>query len=226
MRFLRTQHRNSRIWSDWKYNGLLPLVTLALRRPEEALQWLLSQLPRYSSCGICGNELKGLALIARGQKSLFPLWPALHHLFHYDIYWCRDTLKGNFGFYVCPFMVFQFYCGQEYIQDCAQAPRRWIFPLVILVWEAFWKATLLHPGWHQRKSRNQEKVLMVSNWTSIWDAIRSTPGSSLSRLTDRMEKASDETPVLVRDRLTPAREGSLGGRPISIPIYSKGGHLG
>ena len=38
MRFLRTQHRNSRIWSDWKCNGLLPLVTLALRGPEEALQ--------------------------------------------------------------------------------------------------------------------------------------------------------------------------------------------
>ena len=67
---------------------------------------------------------------------------------------------------------------------------------------------------------------MVSNWTSVWDAIMSTPGSSLSRLADRMEKASDETPVSVRDRLTPAREGSLGGSPISIPIYSKEGHLG
>ena len=37
---LRTQIGNSSIWSDWKYNGLLPLVTLALSRPEEALQWL------------------------------------------------------------------------------------------------------------------------------------------------------------------------------------------
>ena len=59
---------------------------LALSGPEEALRWLLSQFLRYSFCGICGNELKGLALIARGQKSLFPLWPALqkdlcHHVF-------------------------------------------------------------------------------------------------------------------------------------------------
>ena len=50
-------------------------------------------------------------------------------------------------------------------------------------------------------------------------------GSSPFHLSDRMEKASDEAPVSVRDRLTPAREGSLGGRPISIPIYSKEGHL-
>ena len=27
-----------------------------------------------------------------------------------------------------------------------------MFPLVFLAWEVFWKATLLHPGWHQQKS--------------------------------------------------------------------------
>ena len=37
MRVLRTQIGNCRIWSDWKCNGLLPLVVLALRRPEKAL---------------------------------------------------------------------------------------------------------------------------------------------------------------------------------------------
>ena len=64
MRFWRTQIRNCSIWLDWKYNGLLPLVALALSGPEEALWWLLSQLPRYSFCGTCGNELEGLALVA------------------------------------------------------------------------------------------------------------------------------------------------------------------
>ena len=34
---LRTQIRNYRIWSDWKCNGLLPLVALALNGPEETL---------------------------------------------------------------------------------------------------------------------------------------------------------------------------------------------
>ena len=93
MRFLRTSLGNCRICSDWKCNGLLPLVVLAISRPEKALQWLLSQLPRYSFCGICGNELEGLALVARGQKSPFPLWPTLHNPFCYHIYWCDDTQK-------------------------------------------------------------------------------------------------------------------------------------
>ena len=81
VRFLRTQIGNSRIWSDWKCDGL-HLVRLALSGPEEVLQWLLSQLLRYSFCVICGNELEGLALIAQ-QKSLFPRWLALHHLFFF-----------------------------------------------------------------------------------------------------------------------------------------------
>ena len=77
MWFLRTQIWNCRIWSDWKCNGPLPLVVLALNRPEKALWWLVSQLPRYSFCGICGDELEGFALIAWGQKSLFPSWLTL-----------------------------------------------------------------------------------------------------------------------------------------------------
>ena len=68
-------------YSDWKYNEFLPLVKLARSGPEEAFQWLLFQLLRYSVCGICGNELEGLDLITQGQKSLFPHWPALYHLF-------------------------------------------------------------------------------------------------------------------------------------------------
>ena len=50
-------------YSDWKCNGLLPLVTLALSGLGEAFQRLLSQPLRYSFCGSCGNELEGLALI-------------------------------------------------------------------------------------------------------------------------------------------------------------------
>ena len=40
MRFLRTQIGNPRIWSDWNWNGLLPLVTLAVSGPEESLMTL------------------------------------------------------------------------------------------------------------------------------------------------------------------------------------------
>ena len=71
VRFLRTQIRNCRIWSDWKCNGLLPLVVLALSRPEKALQWLLFHLLRYTFCRICGNELEGLALMLEDKNHFF-----------------------------------------------------------------------------------------------------------------------------------------------------------
>ena len=101
-------------YSDWKCNGLLPLVTLALSGPEEAFQWLLSQLFRYSFCKICGSELDGLALITRGQKSLFPHWPALHHLYCYCLYWCGGTWKEHIGFIFIPVLL----CSGIYSRSC------------------------------------------------------------------------------------------------------------
>ena len=80
--------------------AFLPLVTLALSRPEEALWWLLSPLLRYSFCGICGNELEGWALIARGPRSLFPGCPALYHLFccHISPWVAPEEQKSGKGF--------------------------------------------------------------------------------------------------------------------------------
>ena len=153
MIFLRTQIRNCRIWSDWKYSGLLPLVVLTVSGSEEALWWLLSQLLRYSFCGICGNELEGLALVAQGQKSLFPRWPILHPLFCSHIYWCGDTQK-DILVGVHPFMTNHFYCGQDCPQEGAQAHVKWMLPRGVLAWETFRETTLLHPGWHQRKGTN------------------------------------------------------------------------
>ena len=100
-------------YSERNHSRLLPLVTLALSGPEEALQWLLSQLLRYCFCGIWGNELKGLALITRGQKSLFPHWPALHHLFCYGV-----AMHGRNISVLC---LYESYCGQEYTQGHVQA---------------------------------------------------------------------------------------------------------
>ena len=54
------------------------------------------------------------------------------------------------------------------------------------------------PWWHQRKRGNQAKVLMVRNWTSIWDAIRSTPGASPPLLGGRTGMDDSGTPALVR----------------------------
>ena len=75
------------------------------------------------------------------------------------------------------------------------------------------------PPWVAPEEKgNQGKVLIVRNWTSIWDAIRSTPGASPPRLGGRTGRDDSKTPASVRDRLTLAREGSLGGRPVSTPI--------
>ena len=114
MRFLRTQGGNPRIWSDWKCNGIRPLVTLALSGPEEVPWRLLSQLLRYSFCGISGNELEGLTLTAREQKSLF-------------------------------------LAGRSFA-SCYHIPPR-------------------------VESEEEQIILLLRIWTSIWDAIRSTYGA-------------------------------------------------
>ena len=56
-----------------------------------------------------------------------------------------------------------------------------MFPSVVLAWEAFWKVTLIAP----RVASKASKVLMVRSWTSVRDAIRSTPGASPPHLGGR-----------------------------------------
>ena len=103
-------------YSDWKCNGLLPLVILALSGPEEALQWLLSQILRYSFCGICRNELEGLALITRGQKLLFRHCQPF--TISFAIAYTGVVMLGRNISILCSY---QSYCGQEYTQGHAQA---------------------------------------------------------------------------------------------------------
>ena len=49
-----------------------------------------------------------------------------------------------------------------------------MFSPEVLAWEAFWKVTLIAP----RVASEASKVLIVKSWTSVRDAIRSTPGAS------------------------------------------------
>ena len=177
MRFLRTKIGNFRIWSDWKWNGFLLLVVLALSRPKKARE-LVSQLPRWSFWGIC--ELEGLVLVTWGQKSLFPCRPTLHNPFCSHIYWCGDTQKRHLGFFVHPFVTQWFYCVQDCTWECASAHGTWMLPLVDL--PESYSVTL----WVASEKRaNQTKVLAVRNWKSIWYAIRSTPYASPPHLSGR-----------------------------------------
>ena len=56
-----------------------------------------------------------------------------------------------------------------------------MFPQAVLAWEAFWKVTLIAPWVASEAS----KVLMVGSWTSVRDAIRSTPDASPPHLGGR-----------------------------------------
>ena len=62
-----------------------------------------------------------------------------------------------------------------------------MFPSAVLAWEAFQKVTLIAP----RVASETSKVLMVRNWTSDRDAIRSTPGTSPPHLSGRTWRVED-----------------------------------
>ena len=210
-RFLRTQIGSCRIWPNWKCNGLLPLVALARSGPEEASWWLLSQLLRYSFCGICGNELEGLALIAQEQKSLFPCQPILHHLFWYH------TQKGHRGgcssLYDSPLLLRSgLYSGM-----CTGTS----FPQESQLGKHPGKTTLLHLTWHQRKGQIKQRSWWYET-KSAWDAIWNAPLVHLHPASVVEPGGMSKTPVLVRDRLSPTREEKLWWRVCLHPHLEKG----
>ena len=69
-----------------------------------------------------------------------------------------------------------------YLGLCTQVMK--MFPPAVLSWEAFRKVTLIA----SRVSSEASKVLMVRSWTSVRDAIRSTPGASPPCLGSRTGK--------------------------------------
>ena len=73
-----------------------------------------------------------------------------------------------------------------------------------LAWEAFWKVTLIAP----QVASEASKVLMVRSWTSVRDAIRSTPGASPARLGGRTGRDKYGS-CIGRDRLSPTRKTKL-----------------
>ena len=144
--------------------------------------------------------MEGLALITRGQKSLFPHWPALHHLYCYCLYWCGDTWKEHIGFIFIPVL----FCSGIYSRSCKA--RKWMLPLAVLAQEAFWKVTLIAP----QVTAEASKILMVRKWTSVWDPIRSTPGASPPHLGGRTWR--DEYSTCVGNGQTKSDQG----RKISV----------
>ena len=76
-----------------------------------------------------------------------------------------------------------------------------MFSAAVLAWEAFWKFALIPPWMASEAS----KVLMVRNCSSVWDAIRSTPGTSPPHLCGRTGR--DEYGACVSKRQTKSDQG-------------------
>ena len=70
-----------------------------------------------------------------------------------------------------------------------------------LALEAFWKVTLITT----QVASEASKVLMVRSWTSVRDAIRSTPGVSPSHLSGRTRR--DEYGTCVGNGQTKSDQG-------------------
>ena len=111
---------------------------------------------------------------------------SLADLFAIILVW-RLSEKRHLGFFIYLFMAHHFCCSQDYTQECAQAHITRLLPLVVLALEAFQKAILCHPRWHQRKRANQTKSWWHGT-KSIWDAIKSTPGASPPHLGGRARR--------------------------------------
>ena len=153
MRFLRTQIGTPQIWADWKCIGFLPVVALALSRPEKALQWLWSQLLRYSFCTVCWTGIKRMMLtLHEYERRFFPHRLALHHLLCYHIDLCGNSQKGYLGFYAHPFMTCHFCCCQAW----TQAHRRWVLPLVVLAQPLSRKLLCSTPGGTRIKGKSNQ----------------------------------------------------------------------
>ena len=174
MRFLRISIGNCMICSDWKCNGLLPLVVLAVSRPEKALQWLLLNSLDIPFVESVKRNWKNWIQQLENENNFFLTGQPSTTSFAIT-YTGMVTLRRDILVVVCLFMTHHFYCSQDCIQECTWAHIRWMLPLVVLAWETFWETTLA----------NQTKVLVVRNQKSIWDAIRSTPGASPPHLGGR-----------------------------------------
>ena len=113
------------------------------------------------------------------------------------LYWCGDAWKEHL-FYVSISLIV--------VRDILRVVHRHSgdkrFSPVVLAWEAFWKVTLIAPWVASEAS----KVLMVRNCSSVWDAIRSTPGTSPPHLCGRTGR--DEYSTCVGNRQTKPDQGS------------------
>ena len=142
------------------------------------------------------------------ERLFFPHRPALHHLLCYHIDSCGNSQKGYNGFSIHPFMTCHFYLQAKICSRmCTGTKKMDVFPSGLSLGDIP-EGYSAPPWWHQRKRGNQAKVLMVRNWTSIWDAIRSTPGASPPHLGGRARRDEYGT-CIAKGQTSLTREGKI-----------------
>ena len=168
----------------------------------------MSQLLRYAFCGIGGNELEGLALIAQEQKSLFLHWLTLHHLFSYHIYWCGDTQEGHPG--CCsalydspPLLQSGLYSGTHICTHKTDAS-----PSSTSLGNIPGKLLCYALGGIQSKGQIKQR--------SWWGGTKSLGCHHLHPTSVVEPGGTSKTPALVWDRLSLTREGKLQWRVLYI----------
>ena len=83
-----------------------------------------------------------------------------------------------------------------------------------LAWEAFWKVTLITP----RVASEASKVLIVKTWTSVRDAIRSTPGASPPHLGGRTERDEYDSCINKGQTKSNQERKAFGVKSVYTPI--------
>ena len=165
----------------------------------------------------CGNELEGLALVAWGQKSLFPHWPTLHNLFaitHTGVV----TVKRDILAVVYRFVTHHFYCSQHCTQERGWAQVRWMLPLVVQLGKHSEKLVASEERGKSNKGVDG-KELNQSGMLSGLSLVHLHPTSVVEPGGMSMELAS------VRDRLSPTRKGKLWWRVCLHPHIEQGRSL-
>ena len=141
-----------------------------------------------------------------------------HRLFCYHIYWCGDTQKGHPGCCSLPYdspLLLQSGLRSGMCTCTRRADASPRGPSLGGILEGYSVARQVAS--EKEKKKNQAKVLMVRNWTSILDAIRSTPVHLHPTLVVEPGGTRKE-PVSVMDRLNLTGKESFRVQSVSTPI--------
>ena len=102
-----------------------------------------------------------------------------------------------------------------------------MLPLLVLAWETFWKAPLLHLEWHQRKGKIKEKGKSKKGLGGLeLSQFGMSSGLFLVHLHPALEVepgGTSKTPASVRDRLSPTRKEKLWCKVCLHPHLEQGG---